>query len=154
MFIPDGFSATVAFSLLAFPAIFIREREVTPFEIDQGGPIDTVTMRNILLRTTAAKSLTGVNALKVTANYDPFFYSQLLIGPPRLIGATQLVTVTFPDAATVAVWCFIDKYTPNGLKEGDFPLADLVVVPTLRNTAGTETLPVIAGGASLGLVIR
>ena len=53
MRIDDGHSTTISFA--DFPTVKFWEKEVTPPGVDGGGPNDTTTMRNVILRTMAPK---------------------------------------------------------------------------------------------------
>lgn len=149
MFLVEGYQTLVTFS--ATPGLFLRVRELQPPEIDGGGEIDTTTMLNAAARTRSQKTLVHWNAITMQCQYDPFVYFQM----SGTINVRQLMTVTFPDAAIVPVWGFVDKFTPTSLKEGEFPLAEVKFIPTHRTTTGAETLSVgIVGGNSLGLVVK
>jgi hypothetical protein len=154
MFLVDGFRTIFGFS--ALPGVFLREREVQTPELDGGGPIDTTTMLNVNWRTNAAKSLKTLGELTAQCQYDPFVYSQIIT---TLLNANNLITMVFPDAATMTFWGFLNKFTPAPKKEGDFPLAEIKVVPTHRNGVPfqgivAEAGPVVVGGNNVGFVVR
>lgn len=148
MYLVDGYRTTVTFSLR--PGIFLREREVQPPSIDTGGPIDTTVMANVRGRTAASKSLVSVGEVVMQCQYDPFVYSHIIADA----GANQIITITFPDGATKVFYGFIDKFTPPSHKEGEFPVAEVRIVPTLRSPLGTETMPTVTAGATPGVVAR
>lgn len=141
MFLYDGQSTLISFAVA--PAIFLREKEVQVPAYDMGGPIDTTTMRNTVMRTKAPKSLLDLGDMTIQANYDPAVLTTLLAN----MGVNGLITVTFPDAAVETFYGYIDKFTPAALKEGEFPLAEVKVVATNRvPVTGIESLPSGAGG--------
>lgn len=153
MLLPDGFRTLVTFSLR--PGIFLREREVTPPELDGGAPIDTTTMRNLRWRTQASRSLLTLGELVLQCQYDPFVYAQLIAD----MQVNQLITVTFPDGALLAFYGWINKFTPPSHKEGEFPVAEVRIVPRLRGAAvapqviGGEVAPTVQGGIAAGFVV-
>lgn len=156
MFLVDGFSTVVTFSGL--PGIFLREREVTPPELDAGGEIDTSTMLNSRMRTRAAKSLATLGKVTMMCQYDPFVYSQLA----TWLGVVQVITVVFPDGFEMSFPGWVDKFTPPSHKEGDFPLATVEIIPSNTNqtpvsaTAANDVLPDFEDGNQddQGLVVR
>ena len=134
----DGFSTTIAFADDSDVQLF--EKEVTPPGIDAGGPIDTTTMQNTTYRTMVGKSLITLSESSLTVAYDTALYNEIV----AMVGNNQQITITFPDATTIAFFGFIDKFTPNALVEGEQPTAEIVIVPTNTNTSGVETAPVIS----------
>lgn len=174
MYLNDGFSTLVVINFdHSNISLTLREREVQPPALDTGGPIEITTMRNKYMRTFAAKQLVSLGILKITCQYDPKIYFDLLTRvtdnfsagepPPgrptntRLrIGANAQITVVFPDAQLLTFRGYIDKITPPSHKEGEFPLMEVEIVPT--NTYKSETAkstvqehiptnkPAVAGG--------
>jgi hypothetical protein len=154
MLLANGFRSLISFALR--PNLFVREKEIQPPEIDGGGPIDTTTMRNLAWRTKAAKSLKDLGEIVLQVQFDPFVYSQLSVD----INTPQTMTVTFPDGAFIQFVAYINKFTPPSMKEGEFPLAELRIVPTNKElfaavtaqTIGGDVGPSVGGGLSLGLL--
>ncbi len=134
----DGFSTTISFSSGGSGiSVFMAEKTVTPPGISGGGANDVTTMRNTEWRTMAAKKLKTLTNSSVSVAYDPAIYDEIL----ELIQTNQLITVTFPDDATVDFWGFLDEFTPGDSVEGEQPTADIVIIPTNRNESGVEVAP-------------
>ncbi len=136
----DGFPTRTTFG--SFPSVAFSAKTVTPPGMDAGGPNDTTTMDNIRWRTMQAKKLITLTQGQQTAAYDPIVYSSVV----SMIGVNQLVTVTFPDGSTLAFWGFLDKFTPNEIKEGEQPTAVTVIEPTNQDNSGVEQAPVYTPG--------
>lgn len=149
MYLVEGYQTLITFS--SNPAVFLRAREIQPPEFDGGGEIDTTVMANVAFRTKSEKTLKHMNAITVQAQYDPFVYFQLI----SMINVRQIITIRFPDLATLVVYGWIDKFTPTSLKEGEFPLAEVKALITHRSPAGIETgMIAIGGGTAPGVVVR
>lgn len=131
----DGFSTTIS---LNSGAIKLYERTVKPPGISGGGAINKTTMRNTTWRTFAAKRLKTLTESSLKCGYDVAVYPQIVTN----CQVNQLITVTFPDGATLAFWGFIDEFEPDDLEEGNFPMATVKIVPTNCDTTGTEVAPV------------
>ena len=136
----DGYQTTISFDAATSGLTILWEKEVAPPGISAGGPVDTTTMRNSVYRTMAPKNLISLLQSSLIVAYDPAIYDEMI----AMLGTNQLITITFPDAQTLAFWGFIDTFTPNSLVEGTQPTADLVIEPTNQNASGVETPPVIA----------
>lgn len=137
-FIRNGFSTQISLSALAFTATVV-EKTVTPPGIEGGGPINITNMRNLRWRTQVPKSLLTLKNLLLTVQYDPAFYG----AHPAVMQVIQLVTIQFPDASTLVFWGWMEDITPQELKEGEEPLANWVICPSLYHN-GTEVAPVYA----------
>ncbi len=134
----DGFSTTIAFSAGGSGIdVFMAEKTVTPPGISGGGANDVTTMRNTAWRTNAPKQLKTLTNSSLTVAYDPAIYDEIL----AILIVNQLITITFPDGATVAFWGWLDEFTPGDSEEGAQPTADIVIVPSNRNDSGTEVAP-------------
>lgn len=134
-YLTSGFKTTYTFALNG--AVKLKETEVTPPGMDQRGGIDISTMRNTKVKTKAAKPLTEIPDCSATVSYDPNALAQIY----AMIGSNQQITVTYPDTTTTQFWGFINKFTPNGMKEDDMPLADLEIVVTNTDLSGNEVAP-------------
>lgn len=128
MFLVDGFSTIIQIAGAA-GNIFLREREVQPGEIDGGGPIDTTTMLNAVMETQTFKSLKKFGATKSQCQYDPNVYTQLML----IVNTLQFFTIFFPDGQTLPFYGWVNKFTPQSLKIGEFPLGELEILPTNRS---------------------
>ena len=133
--IDDGFSTKISFANYA--TVDFWEKEVTPPGMEGGGANDTTTMRNTTWRTKAPKKLVSLTDCSFTAAYDPVVYDDVV----AMINENQLITITFPDGATLAFWGWLDQFTPNACTEGEQPTANCVIVPSNQNASGTETEP-------------
>lgn len=134
--IDDGFSTTVSFA--NDPTLKIYEKEVTPPSMDGGGANDTTTMRNSTLRTKAPKKLKSMDEITFKASYATNVYTSVW----AMINVNQLITVTFPDTSTLAVWGWINMFKPDAVKEGSQPEATVTVILSNQNASGVETAPV------------
>lgn len=140
----DGFNTTITFPSAGTTFV---EKEVTPPGVDFGGPIDFTAMRNVRWRTMAPKSLRTLTKMTIKAKYDPLVYNTIVAQG----GVNQTITVNFPTiqaglavaAHTILFWGWLDKFTPEALKEGDVPLADMEVQPSNINGSYQETAPTI-----------
>lgn len=169
MQLPDGYSIILT---TAFPSggninLFISEREVQPPKMSLGGPIDTVTMRNMFVTTKASKSLVDFGAITIQARYDPgiyIFLSTIVVDraaagappPGRAAGTRWRMgenaphTLTFPDGFTGTFWGWYEEITPPSHKAGDMPLMEVKIEISNRNSAGTETPPTFSTAAQRG----
>ena len=138
----DGFSTTIAFAESASGVLLstlLKEKEVTPPGVSAGGENDTSTMRNTTYRTKQPKSLKTLMNSSFVAAYDVAAYDELI----ATIGVNQLITITFPDAETLAFWGWLDEFVPNNNVEGEQPTANVTIIPSNQNSAGVETPPVL-----------
>lgn len=134
--IDDGFATLVE---LTTPAtIKLYEKEVTPPGYDAGGRNDTTTMRNSAWRTAKPKKLKTATSLSYTAAFAGDVNDDIL----DAVGVNQLITVTFPEGDTLAVWGWLDKFTPNRFVEGSQPTADVTFEISNQDNTGAEVAPV------------
>lgn len=131
----DGYPARILFSANA--TVSIWEKTIKPAGLSAGGGIDTTTMLNSRWRTTAPKSLVTATEITIRAAYDPKVQDDMT----AMLGVNQLLTWEYADGSTVAVWGFLDEFTPTDLTEGEMPLADIKFVPTNTNGSDAETAP-------------
>jgi len=132
----DGHSTTISFA--SNPAVKLYEKNVTPPGIDAGGENDTTLMANTVWRTRSPKKLKTLSESSFTAAYDPAVYPEI----QALAGVNNLITITFPDASTLAFWGWLDKFTPGENAEGAQPEAAVTIIPSNQNASGVETAPV------------
>lgn len=135
----DGHPTLVTFAEDA--SVNFWEKSVTPPGMSGGGENDTTTMHNSVWRTKAPKKLITMTPLSFTASYDPVVYDEI----QAMVNVNQLITVTFPDASTLAFWGWIDEFTPGATEEGTAPTADVTIQPSNQNVALVETAPVYTG---------
>ncbi len=137
--IDDGFSTTIILSATSSGVTLeMFEKEVQPPGISAGGEIDTTTMLNTLYRTKEPKSLLTLMPLSLVVAYGSVLYDEMILQ----IKTNQLITITFPDASTIVFWGWIDEFAPNNLVEGEQPTANITIIPSNKNNAGTEVAPV------------
>lgn len=136
-FIRDGFSTIITFASLAFTPANVVEKTVTAPGVEGGGPINITNMRNIRFRTSVPKSLLTVKNLTLTVQYDPVFYS-LVSANMQFV---DLTTLRFPDLSTLEFFAWVDDISPQENREGEEPLANMVVIPSLF-ASGSESAPV------------
>ena len=132
----DGFSTII--TLANLPNIKLYEKEVTPPGISAGGPIDTTTMRNTTWRTMAPRALKSLTPVSATVA----FASEAIPQVQSQIGINQLITVTFPDQATLTFWGWLEEFTIGALVEGEQPTATISVNPGNIDADGAEVAPV------------
>ena len=131
----DGYQALVLFSADATVSMWLKT--VKPPGLSAGGAIDTTTMENTRWRTMAPKSLVTATELNLRCAYDPKIHDDM----NGMLGVNQLLTLTYSDGSTLAVWGFVDEWTPTDLTEGEMPLGDMKFVPTNTNASDEETAP-------------
>ena len=136
MRIDDGHSTTISFA--DFPTVKFWEKEVTPPGVDGGGPNDTTTMRNVILRTMAPKKLKTMTEMTFTAAYDPEALQECF----TMANINQLLTVNFPDGSQWTFWGWLDKMIPDTISEGSQPTATVTIQPSNQNASGVETIPI------------
>ena len=147
----DGFQTLITFQgASGMNGITFKEREVTPPDLDMGGAIDTVTMRNTpgSARTKRPKSLYSVGNIKAMVQYNPFIMSQLIgtgagpvFGTTGILGSPQNILVTFPDGTTETAYGWLEKFAPQAHKEGVFPEAEIEICIGNQNANGTYAAP-------------
>lgn len=135
-FLGDGFKTLVTFAL--DPAIRLAEKEVTPLGYDGGGMIDTTTMHNTLMRTRFPKSLTTGDDVVLLCSYDPIVYQSIFTS---LLQKNGQILIIFPDGSQVSFYGWLDKFKPQALKEGEFPLAEVTIICSNVDTFGVEQTP-------------
>ena len=134
--IDDGFATLISFS--EDSEVKFWEKEVTPPGMSGGGENDTSTMRNTTWRTRAPKGLITLSEASAVCAYDPEVYDDIL----AMLNVNQQITITFADDSTLVFWGWIDEFTPGASVEGEQPTADVTIIPSNQNAAGTETAPV------------
>lgn len=132
----DGHSTTIAFA--ADSNVQFEVKELTPPSVVGGGPINVTTMENSAWRTMFPKSLKEMGPGSLVVAYDPAFYAEAV----AMVNVNQLITVTFPDASTLAFYGWIDEFTPNNNQEGEQPSANITIQPSQLDGANAETGPV------------
>jgi hypothetical protein len=134
--IDDGHPTTIEFA--SAPTLKLYEKEVTPPGVEGGGANDTTTMLNSAWRTKSPKKLKSLSEASFTAAYDPAVYDDIV----TLLNDNQLITITFPDGATLAFYGWLDVFAPNRIVEGEQPTAEATIIPSNQTDAGVETAPV------------
>ncbi|MBU1067254.1 hypothetical protein KKE60_05675 [Patescibacteria group bacterium] len=128
----DGYQTLISFA--ADPTVLFYEKTVTPPGVEGGGAIETTQMDNTAWRTFSPKSLLTLTNAGITVAYDPACYDEII----ALVNVNTVITITFPDASTLAFNGYLDKFTPNVCAEGEQPTAEIDVVCTNINAGGTE----------------
>lgn len=132
----DGFQTLISFAQDA--SVKMYEKEVQPPGVSGGGPNDTTTMRNTTWRTRSPKQLISLSESNLVVAYDPAVYLEII----AMVNVNQLITITFPDGDTLDFWGWIDEFTPQPLKEGEQPTANVKIEPSNQNASLVETAPV------------
>lgn len=143
MLLTDGYPTLITLSNRGNPAIIFREMETEPPEANLGGALDDTTMRNTLMRTAMPKHLISMEEITVQVQWDTRDYLTLIV-PTILLGVNQLITITFPDGAQLAIYGWVEGFKPNGHKEGGFAQAALKLHFSHRDAAGNERRPTIS----------
>lgn len=131
----DGFATLIEFA--EDSDVQMWEKEVTPPGVSGGGENDTSTMQNTTWRTKSPKGLISLVEAGAVVAYDPAVYDEII----AMVNVNQQITITFPDDSTLVFWGWIDEFTPNAAVEGEQPTAELKIIPSNQNAAGTETAP-------------
>lgn len=132
----DGYKTTISFA--ADPTVLFEEVTVTPPGVQGGGAIDQTNMHNTDYRTSAPKALMTLSDGGAAVHYDPATYDEIL----ALVNVNNLITITWPDGATLAFWGWLDSFAPGELSEGEKPTASLTIIPSNLNDSNVETAPV------------
>lgn len=135
----DGFK-----TLISLGGTNLWEKSVTPPAMEGGGEVDTTTMRNTNWRTKNPKKLKTMGESSFTAAYDPAAYNTLL----AQVNVNQLITVTFPNNATLRFWGWLDSFAPGELVEGEQPTADCTIICSNQNASGVEVAPLYGAPGS------
>jgi len=132
----DGLGTRITFPSATGAELY--EQELAPPGWSGGGANDTTNLRNTGWRTRQPKKLKTATDITGTAQYATALLSTL----NTLINNNQLVSVKFPDAATLGVWSWLDEFKFNPLKEGEPPTASFTVIPSNEDTSGVEQAPI------------
>jgi hypothetical protein len=132
----DGFSTII--TLANLPNVKLYEKTVTPPGMTAGGPIDTTTMRNIAWRTSSPKQLKSLTPAKAEVAYATEAYPEIF----GQIAVVQLITVTFPDGASLEFYGWLEEFTPGANTEGEQPKASISIQVGNRDANGAEVAPV------------
>lgn len=120
----DGYETLIGFA--SHPTVRFWEKTVKPPGIDGGDAIETTTMFNVNLRTSAARKLKTLTEATFTAAYDPKVYDEIL----SLTNRETTVTVLFSDGSTLAFFGFLRLFEPQDCAEGAQPEANITIHPT------------------------
>lgn len=132
----DGYQTLITFALDADFQFW--EKSTQPPGLDAGGGIDTSTMHNQKVRTMFPKALQTVTDQSLSGAWAFATYAEV----KAMLGVNQLITTTLPDGSTVAVWGWINKFTPDNMEEGEHPTATLEIMQSNTNNLGAEVEPV------------
>jgi hypothetical protein len=133
----DGYATLITLSLR--PAIKLYEREVTPPALVGGGKIESTHMRRSVWRMQDPKTLKGLGDLVATVMYAVPAYGNDIMADLNTI---QVITVRWPNNATLAFYGWVDNFAPSGHSEGNLPTAVITIIPALyNNTTGAEAGP-------------
>mgnify|MGYP001221696046 FL=1 len=131
----DGFGIAITFAGHNF-SLVLDPTSITPPGVEGGDPIDTTTHSNIAYRTKHPRSLKEITDASMTVVYDPGAWTSIVAA----INDNTLITFTFPDASSLAVYGYLKSFTPNEYVEGEQATAECVIVVT-NDSEGTETGP-------------
>ena len=91
-------------------------------------------MHNSAVMTAAAQSLYGVGDCSVLCGYDGTVYDQIR----DIINTETTITITLPNLDQIAIYGYVQKFTPNALQKGQHPEAVAVFVFTNRDPSTQE----------------
>lgn len=131
----DGFSTKITFGTSTIT--LYEETEVTPPALSGGGKKEVTTMHNTKYRTAKPKKLVDVGDIAKTVRYDPAIYSQIIAS----IQVNQLITIEFPDGSELAIWGWLEEFTPGANVEGEPPTAEVLICASNLNGTNVETAP-------------
>lgn len=132
----DGYSSLIAFA--ADPDVSFWEKTVQPIGLEGGEEVDTTTMHNVTVRTSAARGLQTTTPANIVAAYDPQVYDQIL----ALVNVEGSITVHFPNGDTLDFFGFLRSFIPTVMEEGTQPEANIVIVSTNTDPSdGSEASP-------------
>jgi hypothetical protein len=141
---PEGYRATVAFSLAA--SVQLWERDVKPPGFDGGNMIDITTQFNNKYRTGFPQTLVKLDPISFVAAYDPDALTTIL--NTLLNAKTGSVTFWLPSGDSIDVYGYLQKFEPQELKIGEYPMAQCTVeITNLDPTTFTEQGPVYNAAA-------
>ena len=138
----DGLGTTISFADHAGLFLVVDPTSITPPGIDGGDAIETTSLSNSTYRTKYPRSLKEITDGTFTAAYDPDAWDDIL----SAINDNGLITFTFPDGASVAVYGYLKSFSPNEFVEGEPATGEFEIVVTNDN-AGTETAPSYVAGS-------
>ena len=131
----DGYQMVITFASNATVALY--EKTVTPPGLDNGESVDTTTMHNVDLETSAPQGLNKVTDGGMECAYDPAALTALL----ALVGVEDDLTYHFPDGSSWTDRGYLKKFTPNQVQRGTQPTATCVVASTCTDDVGAEEAP-------------
>ena len=137
-YLTDGYQTLITFA--NYPSIKMKEVSATPPGMSGGGANDFTNMRNVSVRSKAPKKLKTMDDMSVVVHYDPDVFKATEVY--KMINENQLITQTFPDGATLAIWGWVDAFAPSSLEEGTAPTATLTIICSNLNATQVETAPV------------
>lgn len=136
-YLDDGFSTKIT-NLLA-PGVALYERTIKPPGLTAGGPIDTTTMYNEVMRTQSPKSLTNLEPVEMKCAYATAAMGTIMA---TLLRKNTQWTLEYPDGATLVFWGWLEEFMPPDHEEGVMPLADVKIQPSNVDNNGAEFVPV------------
>jgi len=134
----NGYQSLVTFE--DNPTVKLFEKSVQPPGLEGGEPIPQTTMHNVTWHTQDSQDLITLTPITFTCAYDPAVYDQVLL----LVNNVQVITITFSDGSTVAIYGWLKSFTPNEMSPGVQPDAVCVIVPSNFDPADqSEQGPVV-----------
>ncbi|HQD86979.1 MAG TPA: hypothetical protein PK822_08755 [Bacillota bacterium] len=124
--------------------LLLDPTSVTPPGLEGGDAIDTTTHSNTAYRTKHKRSLKEITDASMTVVYDPGAWTSIVAA----INDNTLITFTFPDASSLAVYGYLKSFIPNEYVEGEQATAECVIVVTNWNhNTGAEAGPIYTAGS-------
>lgn len=141
----DGFA--VVLTLMNAPTTPLWEVDLTPPEMAvHGGMYDNTSVERAEYATQAPKWLRKTGPVKLTAGYSADAYALV----SAQVGVQQPFMVTFlPSYDRIHFYGCLANFTPNPMRRGEMPTAEVVVEVTNQNPFGYEIRPSFTYGPTI-----
>lgn len=130
--IPDGLGTTITFGTSGFTMEKVR---ITPPAVRGGEKIDLTHLGNTAWKTAVLRTLKDLDNFSFEGHYDP---SKHTTAP---VNTNELITITFPDGDTLAVYGGMTDFEVGEVVEGAKVMCTGTIAVTNRTSEGTETGP-------------
>lgn len=141
----DGHGIFLAFAVDSSFFLSVDPTSITPPGVDGGDKIDQTSHSNSAFRTAYPRKLKEITDSSFTAMFDPDYYSNII---NNVINKNTLITFTFPDSSTVAVYGYLKSFAPNEFVEGEPATGEFeIVITNVHSDTGVETGPAYTPGS-------
>jgi len=123
-----------------------EEISMTPVGIEADESVEQTNMRNGNWRTFQGGALLTATELNIKCHYAPGAVPQII----PLLRQNRFITVTYPDGATISLYCIVQSFVPDEHTINEKPTATLVLRPSNLTTSNppAEVGPVYATGTT------